>query len=485
VGEEIAMGAEPANASTHAVWPSWARRTFYVDGLGEPGLFFARLAICLAFVMIAYVGIWNAKWYPIPLGYDAQGDVNYAHVVLHDHRLPTLAESNEYKQPPGYYALAGIAAQLGHKVFGWSEAKPYNPGFPEPSYRGAEVFNLLCVLGTALIILSLARLVAPDRPSVWAAAVLFFAFLPVVAKTAAMFHPETLNMFLSAVAVWVTTRVLVRRRLDVRHAIAIALLLAAGLLVRSGTLFTLIAIGLALGIVFVVPKIRSPHGWRQVTATAAGVVLVAGGLVAVSRSHVVPHTPDISIAIFHPGFRTAVPTRSEFGHLSTAVFSRPFRPNFINQALPTTYTEIWGDWIGAMSWSPYTVTPTPAALTVMKDQSSIGLLPTALAIGGWLLLLAQSLRRRRELLAVTLLPLIAVTGYLYRSYVLLSPDGDLLKASYLLTTAPVWALGFGVAFGALGRFRHERFGLAACLIVFAILELRFMLYGVRDGRVIF
>ena len=95
------MGAEPANASTRAVWPSWARRRFYVDGLGEPGLFFARLAICLAFVMIAYVGIWNAKWYPIPLGYDAQGDVNYAHVVLHDHRLPTATESNEYKQPPG------------------------------------------------------------------------------------------------------------------------------------------------------------------------------------------------------------------------------------------------------------------------------------------------------------------------------------------------------------------------------------------------
>jgi hypothetical protein len=257
------------------------------------------------------------------------------------------------------------------------------------------------------------------------------------------------------------------------------------LLVRSGTLFTLVAVGLALGIVFVVPKIRSPHGWRQVGATAAGLVLVAGALIAVSRSHVVPHTPDIGIAILHPSYRTAVPTRSEFGHLSTAVFSKPFRPNFINQALPTTYTEIWGDWIGAMSWTPYTVTPTPAALTVMKDQSSIGLLPTALAIAGWLLLLARSLRHRRELLAVTLLPLIAVTGYLYRSYVLLSPDGDLFKASYLLTTAPVWALGFGVAFGALGRFRLVRFGLAACLIVFAILELRFMLYGVRDGRVIF
>jgi hypothetical protein len=484
VGEEIAEGVRPAIGPTRADWPAWARRLFYVDGLGKPGVFLARLAICLAFVMIAYVGAWNAAWYPIPLGYDAQGDVNYSHVVLHDHRLPTAAESNEYRQPPGYYAVAGVAAQLGHKIFGWHEDQPYD-ALPEISYRGAQIFNVLCVLGTALILLSLARTLAPNRPSVWAAALLFFAFLPVVAKTAAMFHPETLNMFLSAAAVWVATRVLVRRRFDWRRGLALAAILAAGLLVRSSTLFTAIAIGLALGVVFLVPKIRSPRGLPRVAATLGVAVLLTGGVVALYRSHVVPHTPDIGVAIFHPTFRTAVPTRSEFAHLSTAVFSTPYRPYFLNQALTTTYTEMWGDWIGSYSWSAYSVVPSPPALAVMKDQSSIGLLPTGLAIVGWLVLLAWSLRRRRELLAVALLPLVAVTGYLYRSYVLLSADGDLFKASYLLTTAPVWALGFGLAFGGLARFRLVRAGVAVCLLIFAVLELRFMLYGLRDGRVIF
>jgi hypothetical protein len=153
--------------------------------------------------------------------------------------------------------------------------------------------------------------------------------------------------------------------------------------------------------------------------------------------------------------------------------------------VPVTYTEIWGDWIGAFAWSSYSGAPWPPALAVLKDQSWIGLLPTALAIAGWVMLLARSLRRRPELIAVALLPLIAGFGYLYRSYLFLSADGDLLKATYLLTTAPAWALGFGVAFGALGRFPLLRVGVATCLLVFAILEVRFMLYGIRDHRVIF
>ncbi len=68
------------------------------------------------------------------------------------------------------------------------------------------------------------------------------------------------------------------------------------------------------------------------------------------------------------------------------VFKLPFRPNYLNYALPVTYTEIWRDWIGAFAWSNYSGAPWPPALKLLKDQSLIGVIPTALAIGGWLLL---------------------------------------------------------------------------------------------------
>ena len=217
---EITPGATTA-------WPSWARRLIYVEALGEPARFAAWLGIGLAFLVLGYVGVWNAQHYPIPLGYDAQGHVDYAHTLLHDHRLPTVADASEYRQPPGYYAVAGVAALLGQKVFGWHEDKPY-AALPETSYRGAQYLNVIFVLATALLLLSLARMAAPERPAVWAAALLFFAFLPVVAKTEAMFHPEPLNMLLAAAAVWLTTRILTRGRFDVRRTVGLALLLAAG-----------------------------------------------------------------------------------------------------------------------------------------------------------------------------------------------------------------------------------------------------------------
>jgi hypothetical protein len=69
--------------------------------------------------------------------------------------------------------------------------------------------------------------------------------------------------------------------------------------------------------------------------------------------------------------------------------------------------------------------------------------------------------------------------------VLPSPDGDLTKASYLLTTVPAWAIAFGLVVERLGRRRLVAFGIAAALIAFGVLELRFMLYGIRDHNAIF
>ncbi len=86
---------------------------------------------------------------------------------------------------------------------------------------------------------------------------------------------------------------------------------------------------------------------------------------------------------------------------------------------------------------------------------------------------------------VLLLPLLALAGYLIKGYIETTPDGDLFKASYLLTTAPVWALTFGLAFSWLARWRSLALTLAFVLLVCGVLELRFMLYGIRDHYVIF
>jgi len=103
-------------------------------------------------------------------------------------------------------------------------------------------------------------------------------------------------------------------------------------------------------------------------------------------------------------------------------------------------------------------------------------------------LVALVVARRLEripFLAVVLLPLLAVGGYLVRSYDNMTADGDLFKATYVLTTAPIWALAFGLAFSWFTRWRMLALGLAVVLVVSGVLELRFLLYGIREHHVIF
>jgi hypothetical protein len=160
----------------------------------------------------------------------------------------------------------------------------------------------------------------------------------------------------------------------------------------------------------------------------------------------------------------------------------------MGQAFAQTYADLWGDWYGVFAWSSYSQGPSPEALGVLQDQSFIGVVPTLLAIGGWLLFVGLAVRRRLERvpsLPLILLPVIAAVAFFWRAWVLPSPGSDLLKGSYLLTTVAAWAIGFGVAADLLSRRRLLGLGLAGLMIAFGILELRFSLYGIREHHALF
>jgi hypothetical protein len=453
-------------------WPAWLRRRTGVEFLGPPNLFFARLTIALSLGAILYVGLWNAAKYPLSLGYDAQPNAAYIHILLDEHHIPRPDQSGEANQPPAYYLVAGVAARLGHKIFGWHETETY-PGFPEASFRGALYLNVLLVFLTALCVLWLARAVAPERPWVWAASVGFFAFLPVVSKTEAMLHPENLNMLTAAAAIASGTTILVRKRVTVVLAACLSLSVAVGLATRSSTVFVLVTLALGFTLALGGALLRRSPQWRRVAiAFVAVAILVSAGL---SYGKIRNHRID----------RYA--SRANFFNVSGEVFSAPWRSHFINEAFPTTYSDMWGDWFGAFSWSVYDGAPSKPTQSILKDQSVIGVLPTGIAVAGWLGVLWLTFRRRRrELALLALLPLVATTGYLLRSWLALTADGDLLKAAYLVNTTPVWAVCFGLATAWLASSsRLARYGMIALFAAFAVLELRFTMYGIRDGHPIF
>jgi hypothetical protein len=474
-------------------WPEWVRRHTALELLGPPGLFFAKLTIALSLGAILYVGAWNAAKYPVSLGYDAQPNVFYSHFLLDQHHIPTPEQSGESNQPPAYYFIAGIAARVGlHWPVNWREGRAYS-GFPEASYRGAQILNVALVFLTAWCILWIARLIAPRRPWVWAASVGYFAFLPVVSKVEAMFHPENLNMLLAAASMASVTHMLVRRDFRARYTALLVVALALGLATRASAIFPLLSIILGFAFAATDSSIRQAVPWRRAAALAIAAITLLLPWVAY-RAFVQHHGPlnetsRLVDAALHPGrheLSDFLTSHSRFFDVDLrGIFSTPWRSHFKNEAVGETYVEMWGDWLGNFAWSSYDTEPVESVQQLLQDQSYVGVLPTLLAVSGWLGLVVMSFRRR-ALAPLALLPVIAVGGYVYRSYVSLTHDGDLLKAIYALNSVSAWAVAFGLATGWLAeRSRFARYGMVAVFAVFAVLELRFTMYGIRDNAPIF
>jgi hypothetical protein len=426
----------------------------------------ASSAAALCVVALAAIALANARTFPPGGGYDADAHLRYADDLLHGHGLPRREPNTEYYTPPGFYLVAAGATRVGEAL-----------GLGEP-HRLALVVNAAALVGTALLLLALARLLFPGRRWLHAGAVGYFSFLPVVIKTGAMFHPEPLSLLVSTAAVLLAARMLVRRSLGLRQGAALGVVLGAAQLVRAFTLWTFAAVVVAF---LVAAGVRAAPR-RDVLRALAVVVAVTA---AVTAPWYVRQAIEFGNPVFAPRSSRADEPWFERRPASfytalglPAVFTEPFRPHFRNDALPTTYSELWGDYFGAYGWR---APPPPAAsqLRQLRIQAAVGALPTLLAVGGWLALLVAALRRRAPaLLLAALVPALGLLGYLYFTVGYPTRDGDVLKATYMLTTAPFWALGFGYALDAAARRgRTARVALVVVLVASALASLPFLLYG--------
>jgi hypothetical protein len=284
------------------------------------------------------------------------------------------------------------------------------------------------------------------------AALGFFCFLPVVLRVGAMFHPEPLSMLLSAVALLLAARLLGRRDYRWQLAASVGVVLGLGQLVRAFSLWTLAAVVLAC---------VAARAWRPLAVVVLAAAVVASPWYirqAIKYGNPVFDRPAPNEAIWERR-----PASFYLGLGLPDVFTAPIRPHYRNEAIPTTYSDIWGDYFGVWKGD-------------RERQSFLGLLPTLLALGGWFVLAARSLRQSARL-PVVLLPALAILGYLYFTVSYPTPDGDVLKASYMLTSAPAWALAFGFACERVAaRGRRWAVALAVALCACALVSIPFLLY---------
>jgi hypothetical protein len=398
----------------------------------------AAIAIAVAFVLVTG---WNAAKYPSGLGYDVEQHEQYADLLIHHGEIPGAGTRSEYYTPPGFYALAGIATVIGEHV---------HSGDP---HKLAQALNWVVLLATAAVLWLLARELFPGRRRLQVAALGFFCFLPVVLRVGAMFHPEPLSLCLSSVALLLAARVLGRRDYRLPLTIACGVALGLGQLVRAFSLWTFAAVVIA----FLVARVP----WRVLAVVVLATAIVASPWYirqAIKYGNPVFDRPTPNKPIYDRR-----PARFYVGLGLPAVFKDPIRPHFVNEAIPTTYSEVWGDYFGVWRGD-------------RERQSFLGLVPTLLAVVGWIALLVAA-RRQPARLPVALLPGLGILGYLYFTVSYPTPDGDVLKASYMLTTAPGWALGFGLACDSIAARGHGwAVALGIVLVTIALLSVPFLVY---------
>ena len=422
-----------------------------------------RAATLALLAALALVSVWNALHYPPGLGYDAIDHIAYAEGLRAGDGFPDGI--GEYYTPPGFYTLAAGAMEVGDRI-----------GMGDPR-RAAQLLNALLAFATGLLLLALARELFPGRRLLHVAALGFFVCSAVLLKAAAMFHPETLDLFLSTLALLLAARMIVRDDYRLATAAPLGLALGAGQLVRAFSLWTFAVCLLALA----AAALGDPGRRRKIIGaaaiTVAATAVVAGPWYAYqARSYTNPifDRPQVAKPLWERR-----PVEFYVGPGLPEVITQPFRPAFQNRFWPQLYAEWWGDWFGVYAWQAAKGDPGPGTRRELVAQSVVGLLPTGLAVAGWLLLLwgaARRLRRSPERLLVALLPLAGIAGMLYFTVSYPTPDGDVIKATYMLTTLPAWALAFGAA---AERLRPRRGGLllAALAAAAALVSLRFSLYG--------
>ena len=112
------------------------------------------------------IALWNALTYPSGAGYDAASHSEYGDFLINHLRLPHANETPEYYSPPLYYTLAGAVTWVGRHA-----------GLGEP-HKLAQLLNVPAVVGTALLVGALARLLWPERRWIAPAAIGYVALSP-------------------------------------------------------------------------------------------------------------------------------------------------------------------------------------------------------------------------------------------------------------------------------------------------------------------
>jgi Flp pilus assembly protein TadD len=371
------------------------------------------------------VRLWNALAGPLMWGYDAWGHVAYALFLDLYEAVPWADQGWSYFHPPLHY------------VIGWALA---GLGSGEALVRGLSLVGSLASLGTAALAAWLARAAEPTRPELPLVAFAAVAFLPVQIFMSPMPGNQLTASFLSAVVLVSFIANERRLRPPLSGALLVGLWAALSMLTKFSGLLEVLVVCATLAL-----RCLLRGAWRETRGRAA---LRAGVVVTVALLLSGPYYVRNWIEFGNPfqlsrdfALVTSVEkdqppgrrTWRDYVRLPAATFSdpNPLAPHLVSAVWPSVYLNTWAD----------TMRESDVARALEAEREArrsttwmgvLGLIPTALALLGAGLALADIARGRRRPIYIPLLIESVASLAVFVVFSWRVPIWSALKASYLL-----------------------------------------------------
>jgi len=409
--------------------------------------------------------VWNAVHSDWLRGYDAWQNWRYEQVIEHGN-LPGRTDTDEWHNPPLFYATARVVQGLAHVA-----------GLDKPE-KAVQFIGVACGLGLVVLAFLIARELFRGSRTAQLGALAFALATPVLVRGSIMYHPDPLASLLVAASTYVLVRALARERLTLANGIAGGILVGLACLTRTWALAALVALTVVLVTHARRGSLRRPSLKMLAAFVTSAFVLTAPWLVykGVRFGSPLAYSQPVAAQWKHKGR----PASFYVGLSIRDVFSQPYAPHYRNQLLPVVYTDWWGDY-----WRyfrvPIEMINEPARLPnpynrQLVEQSYVGILPSALAVFGLFALGWTAVRRKSLALVALLLPLI-VLGAAFVGFLVKYPklDGDNIKALYLLDAVVPLAVCAGWALDRVRRLNRLVFGAFGLLLLdAAFLDVRFL-----------
>lgn len=390
--------------------------------------------------LVIFLGVFflahNLAYYHNRSGYIYALHVTYAQIVSEQWRLPTIAETAKFYDPPLFFLLSGLFTRAASWISGrnFFEAVVY-----------WRYFSLVFSVASFYLWYKIIKKLLPhNRPAQFAFILGLFS-LPVLHKTLVMYTIEPWLWLVTSLTLWHFI-FKVMPRPTVKNTLILGLLMIIGFLSRVSALSVFLAVTAA----FLFRK-KWLYLLLFVGITFSGTWWFYG-----RQSELY----DDRITIVMNRFKSGVAPEERIRFLTDVPFhfmmTHPIRMEvWLNRFIPIYYSEFWGDFWNyyiqrrfGIDWEAREadkLLTTPRRVANLALQNQVNLPSTILMVSGFVYLIFRVFKQLRHpdeawLIESMLLITFVVTwlGFLYSITFHGSDKGDSIKASYMLFALPIF-----------------------------------------------